>query len=222
MRKVQIPVPGGDAPGVLLEVKSAKAAVVLAHGAGGDMRAPLLVAMTEGLRERGFTTLRFDFLYRAKGKKVPDRAPVLESTWRAVIAFMRGRAKRIVIGGKSMGGRYATIVAAQGEPCDGVLLLGYPLHPPNKPEKLRDAHLTSVKAPMLFLQGTRDPLCELGLLRPVLAKVGKRATLHVVEGGDHSLDLPKAAKTPRDVVHAELLETIEQWLRRAVVASALS
>jgi predicted alpha/beta-hydrolase family hydrolase len=220
MGEVKIPVPGGEARGVLRKVKGAETAVVLAHGAGGDMHAPLLVAMTDGLAARGYTTLRFDFLYRVNGKKMPDRREVLESTWRAVIAFARKRAKRIVIGGKSMGGRYATIVAAKGERSDGVLLLGYPLHPPNKPDSLRDAHLPSVKAPMLFLQGTRDPLCDLALLRPVLARVGKRAELHVVDGGDHSLDLPKSAKRPRDLVYAELVDRTERWLRGAVGESS--
>jgi len=215
MGAVDIPVSGGTVRGVLREVKGAKAAVVLAHGAGGDMHAPLLVAMTDGLAKRGYTTLRFDFLYRVDGKKLPDRAPVLMSTWRGVIEFMRKRAKRLVMGGKSMGGRYATMVAAEGDPCDGLLLLGYPLHPPKKPEKLRDAHLAEVKAPMLFVQGTRDPLCDLRLLRPVIRKLGKRATLLVVEGGDHSLEVAKTAEKSREVVWGELVERTDRWLREA-------
>lgn len=218
-KSVRIATERGEVSGVLLAKGDEELAVVIAHGAGADMTTPLVVGMCELLFEKGFATLRFNFLYKELGKNAPDRAPVLEETWRAAIAFARKKtkAKRLVIGGKSMGGRYATIVASKGEACDGVVLLGYPLHPPKQPEKMRDEHLKDVAAPMLFLQGSRDPLCDLSLLRPVVKKLGERAELFVVEDGDHSLDLPKSKKKPRDVVYPVLAERIDAWIQEKVL-----
>lgn len=189
-------------------------AFVLAHGAGGDMRARLLEAMARGLSARGHFVLRFDFPYRSSGKKLPDPKAKLVAAYRQVVARLSdlGDFDRVVIGGKSMGGRMATHLAADDTLEGGVVLFGYPLHPPKKPEKLRDEHLPSVRAPMLFLQGTRDPLCDLGLLRPVLAPL-ERATLHVVQGGDHSLDVLKSSGRSQGDVDEELLEAIERWHR---------
>jgi uncharacterized protein len=194
--------------------KPSGSALLLAHGAGSDMTAPLLVAVAEGLAARGITVLRFNFLYKELGKKAPDAMPKLELVYRAAIEALRARKpKRLFIGGKSMGGRVASMLAAKDAKCDGLVFLGYPLHPAGKPEKLRDAHLPQIKAPMLFLGGTRDALCDLALLRPVLARLGKRAALHTVEGGDHSFDLLKSAGRTRESVHAELITTIHEWIR---------
>jgi uncharacterized protein len=204
---------GARVSGALRAPKGAGVFVALAHGAGGDMRAPLLVAVADGLAERGHATLLFNFLYKEQGKKAPDRAPVLEQTWRAVAAWARPRAGRLVLGGKSMGGRYASIIAAKGEPCDALVFLGYPLHPAGRPEKLRDEHLPRVPAPMLFVQGTRDPLCRLDLLEPVLARVGPRARLFVVDGGDHSLDVLKSSGRTKADVLAGVLAEIDRFLR---------
>jgi len=189
--------------------------LVVAHGAGAGMTTPLVVSVADGLAERGVTTLRFDFPYMERRRRLPDPMPVLERAYRAAIAALRAHLPEraaVVIGGKSMGGRVATHLAAKGEPISGVVLLGYPLHPPKQKERLRDAHLPNVSVPMLFLQGTRDALCDLTLLRPILAKVGDRATLHVFEGGDHSLDVLKSSGRTRAEVHAEVVTTIADWL----------
>lgn len=187
--------------------------LVLGHGAGGDMHHPLLETVAAELASRGCAVLRFNFLYKDLGRKAPDRMPKLERAFRGAIGAMRElQPRRLVLGGKSMGGRVASLVAAGGEPCEGLVYLGYPLHPPRQPEKMRDEHLAAIQAPMLFLQGTRDPLCDLDLLRPVLARIGDRASLHVVEGGDHSFDVPKSAGRSVESVHAEIALAIDGWL----------
>jgi hypothetical protein len=188
-------------------------ALILAHGAGNDMTAPLLVAVAEGLAARGVTVLRFNFLYKELGKKAPDAMPKLELVYQAAIERMRAeKPKRLFLGGKSMGGRVASMHVAKGTACDGLVFLGYPLHPAGHPEKLRDAHLPQIKAPMLFIEGTRDALCDLALLRPVLARLKKRASMHVVDGGDHSFELLKSAGRTRESVHAEIITAIQGWI----------
>jgi uncharacterized protein len=170
---------------------SPRAACVLAHGAGNGQDSPFMVRFATGLAERGVTTATFDFPYMASGRKVPDKPAVLEASWRAAIA----RAAEtfaplpLFIGGKSMGGRIASQVAAQGAPgLAGLFFLGYPLHPPGAPDKRRDAHLPDIKEPMLFVQGTRDAFGtadEIAALLPSL----RDATLHVVDDGDHSFNV---------------------------------
>lgn len=186
---------------------------VLAHGAGGHLNDPLLVDIAAVLKKRGFGVARFNFEYKELGKKVPDKAPKLEATYREVLARVKKASPkaRLVIGGKSMGGRMATHLAAQGEPAQGLLLLGYPLHPPNKPEKLRAAHLGDIRVPSLFIQGTRDPLCDLKLLRKALKPMRSNATLHVVDGGDHSLVVPKKGGRTRAEVMEEIGAAMEAW-----------
>jgi predicted alpha/beta-hydrolase family hydrolase len=193
--------------------KPSGSALILAHGAGTDMTAPLLVAVAEGLAARGVTVLRFNFLYKELGKKAPDAMPKLELVYRTAIEAMRAeKPKRLFVGGKSMGGRVASMLAAKDVTCDGLVFLGYPLHPAGKPEKLRAAHLAKIKAPLLFVSGTRDPLCDLTLLRPVLAPLGDRASLHLVDGGEHSFDLLKSAGRTRESVHAEVITAIHAWI----------
>lgn len=187
--------------------------LVLGHGAGGDMHNPLLEAVATDLAARGRAVLRFNFIYKDLGRKAPDPMPKLERAFRGAIGAMRDlRPRRLVLGGKSMGGRVASLLAAGGEPCDGLVYLGYPLHPARQPDKMRDQHLGAIQAPMLFLEGTRDPLCDLDLLRPVLARIGDHASLHIVEGGDHSFDVPRAAKRSVESVHAEIALAIDGWL----------
>lgn len=199
-------------------------ALVLAHGAGGDMNAPLLVGVATGLAERGHAVLRFNFPYKEQGKKAPDPAPKLEAPFRAAVEAMRAAMGpallRLVVGGKSLGGRVASLVVAAGMPASGLVFLGYPLHAPGKKKALRDKHLEAIRAPMLFVQGTRDPLCDLALLRPVLAHLSPRASMHVVEGGDHSLDVPKSHGRTREDVQAEVVEAIDDWLRRPSAEAA--
>jgi len=192
------------------------AAVVLGHGAGANMNQALLVAFQEGLAARGAAVLRFNFVYTEAAKRAPDRPPLLIAAFRAAAKALAARPEAkgrvLVLGGKSMGGRIASHVAALGDAADGLVFLGYPLHPAGQPKKMRDAHLSDVPCPMLFLEGTRDPLCDLTLLRPVLERIGPRASLHVIEGGDHSFAVPRASgRTPADVTE-ELIGTTAEWL----------
>jgi hypothetical protein len=172
------------------------ATLVLAHGAGAPQTHPFMVDVAQRLARRGIDVVTFDFLYRANGKRLPDRNEVLEATWRAAIASVRARAglptAKLFIGGKSMGGRIASQVAAARDvpSVAGLVLLGYPLHPPGKPKVRRDAHLARVPCKVLFVQGSRDSLGDAEEIG-ALVKTLPRAELHVVTDGDHSLALPK-------------------------------
>jgi predicted alpha/beta-hydrolase family hydrolase len=185
------------------------ATLVLGHGAGAPQTHPWMVAMAEALAARGVQVVTFNFLYTESGRRLPDRSPVLEATWRAAIAAVRTHphlgAARPFIGGKSMGGRIATQVAAQPDvDVAGLVLLGYPLHPPGKPTQLRVAHLPGVRAPMLFVQGSRDPFGAPGELAPFLVDLSPGTRLFAVDGGDHSLAVPKS----RGVSMAETLARV--------------
>jgi len=172
------------------------ATLILGHGAGAPQTHPWMVAMAETIAARGILVVTFNFLYVDGKRRVPDRPPVLEATWRAAIGVVRERfgAGRLFIGGKSMGGRIATMVAAgEGVDVAGLVLLGYPLHPPGKPQQLRTAHLPKVRAPMLFVQGSRDPFGGPEELAPFLAGMPAGTRLFPVEGGDHSLARPKSS-----------------------------
>ncbi|MGH7788910.1 MAG: alpha/beta hydrolase family protein [Candidatus Binatia bacterium] len=210
---------GGSVSGVETLPSAARrdTLLVLAPGAGTDLSNPLLVAVADGLAAHGYPSVRFNFPYKERGGRAPDPAPVLEACYRAVLAQMRGAAARVVIGGKSMGGRMASHLAAQGSAVDGLLFLGYPLHPAGKPQQLRAAHLARIAAPMLFLAGTRDALCRLDLLRPVLAGL-PRATLHVVDDADHSFAVRKSSGRDAAAVLDELLAASVAWLRDTVGA----
>lgn len=167
--------------------------LVLGHGAGAPQTHPWMVRMAEALAARGLGVVTFNFLYREKGRGAPDRNDVLEATWRGVIDAVKERERpaRLFLGGKSMGGRIATQVAAGREDLAGLVLLGYPLHPPGKPTQLRSKHLPGVKAPMLFVQGSRDAFGTPEELAPVVKGLAKGTRLFVVEGGDHSFARPK-------------------------------
>jgi predicted alpha/beta-hydrolase family hydrolase len=210
---------GAASSAVVYPAPGARAALILAHGAGGRQSHPWMVSMARAIASNGVGVVTFDFLYTHAGRRVPDRAPVLESTWEAVLRAVRLRddigGRRIVIGGKSMGGRIATQVAASGRAgaVGGLVLLGYPLHPPGKPAALRAAHLGSIREPMLFVQGSRDAFGGPDELRPVLAAARVRARLFVVEGGDHSLTVPKRSGTSTSAV----LEGVAAEVARFVV-----
>ena len=167
-------------------------ALVLAHGAGAGHLHPFMVAFGRALSARGIDVVTFNFAYMQQGRKAPDRAPVLEATFRSVIDRMRAdstlRQARLFIGGKSMGGRMATHLAAQGlDGLRGVVALGYPLHPPGKPEQPRTAHLPDITVPVLIVQGERDNFGTPAELTPVVETMRAPVTLHAVPGGDHSL-----------------------------------
>jgi uncharacterized protein len=195
----------------------AKAGVIVAHGAGNDMNAALIVAFSEGLAREGFPVLRFNFLYAEHGRKAPDRAETLMETWQSAYARFKEtlgpRVTSCVAAGKSLGGRMASMLAAEGRlPVDGLIFLGYPLHPLDNKEKLRDEHLYLIRVPMLFFAGTRDPLCDLGKLTPVLQRLEAPWDLHTVEGGDHSFHVPKSAGISEEEIHDRIVKKSAGWL----------
>jgi predicted alpha/beta-hydrolase family hydrolase len=187
-----------------------KAALVLAHGAGAGQTSPFMVRFARGMALREISAATFDFPYIAARRKVPDRAPVLEQSWREALDAAKAALAGLplVIGGKSMGGRIASHIAAQGcDGVDGLLFLGYPLHPPGKPEQRRDAHLPSIAERMLFVQGTRDAFgtaAEIAALLPSL----RHAELYEVAGGDHSF---KVSGRKGDVLEA-IMDVVAAWM----------
>jgi hypothetical protein len=192
--------------------------VILAHGAANDLAHPLLASVAHGLAETGCLVLRFNFLYRERGRRTVDRQEVLVSTWQSVHGFLRGHPryspKAVVAGGKSLGGRVASQMAAEGLlPVEGLIFLGYPLHAPGKKNKLRDSHLYQISIPMLFFAGTRDSLCDLGSLRSVLERLAAPWELETIEGGDHSFRLPKSAEMTAKEVHQRITEKTGRWLQ---------
>lgn len=204
------------------------ASMILAHGAGAGQTSAFMVRAARDLAERGLTVATFDFPYITAGRKVPDRAPVLEDAWRSAIkAFLptigasplgiNGTSSLpLFIGGKSMGGRIASQVASQGDAgkLSGLVFFGYPLHPPGKPEQRRDAHLPAISEPMLFIQGGRDPFGTGDEIRALVTRL-QRATLHEIAGGDHSFKVPggKGAQEPALV---GVFDTAAAWARELI------
>ncbi|MCZ6602340.1 MAG: dienelactone hydrolase family protein [Planctomycetota bacterium] len=190
--------------------------VLLAHGAGTDMREELLSAIHRGLAERGYLTLKFNFPYSEMGRKSPDAQPRLEECYRRAYSFFLDHPKyspqRLFVGGKSMGGRIASHLVATGLPAAGLIFLGYPLHPAGKPEKLRIAHLRNIPRPMLFLSGAKDRLCTIPLLKEALERVPAPTRLHVLPDGDHSFHVPKAFGRSDEEIQEELTEVITNWI----------
>jgi hypothetical protein len=199
-----------------LKGKQAGITLILGHGAGAGQGSSFMVSFATALSGRGIDTVTFDFLYMALGRRLPDPKDKLEACYRAVIAAVAGRNPgKLAIGGKSMGGRIASQVAAAGAPAvAGLVLLGYPLHPPGKPEQLRDKHLAAIKAPMLFVQGGRDTFGTPDELRPILAKLKAPVELFEVAGGDHSFKVLKRAGFSQEATYEMVLGRIEQWLRQ--------
>ena len=192
----------------------AAAVLVLAHGAGAGQTHPFMVATAKGLAARHISVVTFDFPYMRERRHVPDKAPVLEAAFRDVIDATRqwSGAKDVFIGGKSMGGRMATHLAAQGlDGLRGIIALGYPLHPPGRPDKPRTEHLPSIRVPVLIVQGERDTFGTPDELKPVIATLKKaEVTLHVVAGGDHSLTVRGKKK---DEAFQEVLDAVGEWVR---------
>ena len=199
-----------------------RAHLILAHGAGTDQRHRVIAALARGIAAGGVGVTTFNFLYAEQGRRSPDRAPVLLDTWRAVVADVGSRLDRGVrlgIGGKSMGGRMASMLLADPEPgspiarVSGLVLLGYPLHPPGKPDQLRTAHLPAIGVPVLLVQGTRDPFGTREEVEPIFRALPTRVDFEFIDGGDHGFAVPKS----RGVGEADVLEAIGErvagWLR---------
>jgi predicted alpha/beta-hydrolase family hydrolase len=192
--------------------------LILGHGAGAGQTSGFMVNFATELALRGIDAVTFNFLYIEHGRRAPDTNDKLEACYRAVIEAARNhknlRANRLAIGGKSMGGRISSQVAASGVvDLAGLVFLGYPLHPPGNPEKLRAKHLSDIKAPMLFVQGSRDAFGAPDELRPIITKLKPPAKLYVVEGGDHSFKVPKSAGVAQEEVHRAVLDEIAAWLK---------
>jgi predicted alpha/beta-hydrolase family hydrolase len=196
----------------------ARGGVVLAHGAGAGQRHPFMTTVARGLAGRGFHVLTFDFPYMEAGRKAPDRPDVLEASMAAAVRALKERREvtatlPLFAGGKSMGGRIASQAAARGLLPDvkGLFFLGYPLHPPGKPQQLRDQHLPDVAVPMLFVQGSRDTFGTPEELRPILDRLGARAELFTIEGGDHSFAVPKSVGS-REQILERVLDWLASWM----------
>ncbi len=205
----------GEVSALLVRPEGARWLMVVGHGAGAGMRHHFMEDAAAALVARGIATLRYQFPYVERGLSRPDPQPVLLATVRSAVAAGRAAASDLPLlaGGKSMGGRM-TSLASSKEALDGVrglVFFGFPLHPAGAPAVERGEHLAAVTAPMLFLQGTRDKLADLGLLRPVVERLGSRATLHVLEGADHSFNvLKRSGRTSADVLE-DLARTVAAW-----------
>jgi uncharacterized protein len=181
--------------------RGAVAWVVIAHGAGAGMDHPFLVGFCRAIADEGIAAARFNFHYMNAGRRSPDGEPSLRAAWNEAFDGVRALAgeRPVLVGGKSLGGRIASMCVADGMEAAGLVFLGYPLHPPGKPDRLRADHLQRVEVPMLFLQGTRDPFAKPELLETVIAKLGDMATLERVDGGDHSFRVRGANADDREI-----------------------
>ena len=214
MTSWKVRVEGDGEVSVLHEASTAAdtvATFIAAHGAGGNMHDRGMQAVAKELRGRGLDVVRFNFPYSEKKSGRPDPMPVLRACIEAVMADVEHNG-RLIIGGRSMGGRAASMLAADKIQCDGLLLLAYPLHPAGKPEQLRDAHLPSITMPTLCLNGTRDALCRRDLMEAVLPRLESNFRMHWVEGADHSFHVLKSSgRTDADVL-AEIGGATVEWL----------
>ena len=208
----------GEVSGLLLMPKDPQVLLVLAHGAGAGMRHKFMEQLCVKLAERSVATLRYQFPYMEKGVKRPDTEAILTATVRSAAGATKkfARGMPIFAGGKSMGGRMTSLAAAK-ESLDGIkglIFFGFPLHAVGKPSAERGKHLGEVDVPMLFLQGSRDTLADLKLLRPLCRKLGKRGELFVVEGGDHSFHMLKSSGRSDDEVSGEVVEKAAEWVKK--------
>ena len=209
---------GGTTSALLQRPANAKACYVFAHGAGAGMNHAFMEAMAQGLAERGITSLRFNFPFMEQGSKRPDAPAVAHAAIRAAVAEAARHMPDVPLfaGGKSYGGRMTTQAQA-AEPLTGVkgiVLVGFPLHLAGKPSTERAAHLDDVKLPMLFLQGTRDGLADLDLITQTTAGLGKKATLHIVDGADHAFHVLMRSGRTDAQVREELLDSMAAWMAR--------
>ena len=199
--------------------KEAGATLLLGHGAGADQSSTFMVRFAEGLSDRGIDAATFNFLYTEHGRGTPDRNDKLEACYASAVNAVRQiesiGGNLLLIGGKSMGGRIASQVASAGvSDLAGLVFLGYPLHPPGKPQQLRSNHLARIQEPMLFAQGTRDSFGSPDELRSIIKELGLQAAVCEVEGGDHSFKVPKKGPVSQDEVYDRVMDEIAGWIRR--------
>jgi predicted alpha/beta-hydrolase family hydrolase len=195
---------------------SESSAIILAHGAGNNMEHAFISYFHAAFAEAGLLSVKFNFPYTDAGKKAPDRMELLQKTWQAVVRAVRDDStlapRHLFLAGKSMGGRVASHIVAEGESCNGLVFLGYPLHPAKRTDKLRVEHWSQLSCPTLFIEGTRDALCDLELLKALLPQIPASVSLHVIEGGDHSFKVPKSVGKTQEVVWGEIQTAIVFWL----------
>jgi predicted alpha/beta-hydrolase family hydrolase len=187
---------------------------VCAHGAGGNMSDKGMLTTTRAIGARGIDIVRFNFLYKEKKSNRPDQMPVLKETTEAVVARVRDELepKKVIIGGRSMGGRAASMLAADGFDADGLLLLAYPLHPAGRPEQLRDTHLAAIRMPVLCINGTRDALCTPSLMTAAIEKVTAPWQMLWIDGADHSFHVLKSSGTTDAQVMSEIGKAAQAWI----------
>ena len=205
----------GEVSAILMTPDKTEKLLVFAHGAGAGMMNSFMQRMSEQLASHGIATFRYNFPYMENKKKSPDPKGIILAAIRSAVDEVRKRLPGVPLlaGGKSFGGRMTSTAESENHLTDvkGIVFFGFPLHPPGKPSDERAVHLYKVKLPMLFLQGTRDSLADLNLLRPVCKKLGKLAELYVIEGADHSFRVPKTTGIKDDDVIAELAKKVKDW-----------
>ena len=213
-RALKIDVPGsGKISALRTDARDLRWLFVYAPGAGANLRDPFGAYAAKELPAQGISVTRFQFPYMEAGRSGPDRPPVLEATWRAVLEAVRDGDARVVAGGRSMGGRIASQVVAQGERVDALALFAYPLHPPGKPDQLRTEHLPSVRAPALFCSGTNDAFGAPDEIRAA-AKLIRRSKVHLLEGADHGFAVRKSSGRTKEDVWGEAIDAMTGWLAK--------
>ena len=221
--------PHGTTTGLLYSSDAVKTpsrcTLILAHGAGAGQASPFMVGFARALANLGLDVVTFNFLYIEQRRRMPDRPPVLESCYLAAIDAVVKRvesARHLFIGGKSMGGRIATQVAAADAslPIAGLVLLGYPLHPPGRPDQRRDRHLPALRSPALFIQGGRDAFGTPSELKPAIAALGEKATIHEIDGGDHSFKVRATGAAAQAAIYEDIQRAIAAWTARIIDTSA--
>lgn len=214
-RSIKIKLPSGAVSGIWLEPQNCKVALVFAHGAGADMNHLFMESVSQNLAVHGIATLRFNFPYMESGKRSPDPKSLLTAAIRAALAHARGlTSSPLLLGGKSLGGRMASwVVAEDAVEVQGLVFFGFPLHAPGKVSTDRADHLKAIQVPMLFLQGTRDTLADLDAIKSICKALGNRATLEIIEGGDHSFKVPAGMKVSYPDVLKDLALRTDKWVK---------
>jgi predicted alpha/beta-hydrolase family hydrolase len=191
--------------------------LLIAPGAGKDMHSDFLTTLHDGIAQQGIMTVKFNFPYLEQGRTAPNSPSVLEDTWLAVIDEVMAKTgaprEKLFLSGKSMGGRFATLLAAKIDGFGGLILYGYPLHAPGRTNKPRSEDLSSVHSPMLFFQGSRDSLCDLEIFKPILENLNPPPELVVIEGADHSFKILKRLKRSQESVYQELIDKSVEWIK---------
>ncbi|HYY45115.1 MAG TPA: alpha/beta family hydrolase [Actinomycetota bacterium] len=203
----------GEVSGLADGPSAASSVLVLGHGAGAGMESEFMSAVAAAVGRRGIRVIRFNFPFAEAGRKRPDPPPALEVCYRDVLGEVRAQTQgNVFAGGKSLGGRIASHLAAAGDPVAGLVFLGYPLHPPGRPDKLRDRHLYALETPMLFVEGTRDPFCPLETLERVRARLAAPNQVVVIDDGDHSFKVRKSSGRSTHEAWSEAAGAVARWV----------